>query len=190
MIAEAKAGSAASIPGQHARISSPSRSPITEPIRKRARLNPSRFFASPMAIAEWKSRECHFVQVTTSRSITPSMACLPCWRRDQGRSQRRHQIARDRIRQARHSRDAVAPGVIKTPMHPPRRMRRSARCTRRPHGRDQGHVDAILYLAGAGFVTGEICTSTAARAPAIEPPIRSEGSALADSRSRRTMMLL
>jgi hypothetical protein len=32
-------------------------------------------------------------------------------------------------------------------------------------------VDAITYLETAGFVTGEFCTSTAARAPVADPSI-------------------
>ena len=53
--------------------------------------------------------------------------------------------------------NAVAPGVIKTPMHAP--ATHSALASLHPVGRlgDVGDVtDAVLYLESAGFVTGEI----------------------------------
>ena len=53
--------------------------------------------------------------------------------------------------------NAVSPGIIKTPMHPPEAHR--ALAALHPMGR-MGEVsdivDAVLYLDGAGFVTGEI----------------------------------
>jgi NAD(P)-dependent dehydrogenase (short-subunit alcohol dehydrogenase family) len=53
--------------------------------------------------------------------------------------------------------NAVSPGIIKTPMHPPEAHR--ALAALHPLGR-MGEVsdivDAVLYLDGAGFVTGEI----------------------------------
>jgi NAD(P)-dependent dehydrogenase (short-subunit alcohol dehydrogenase family) len=53
--------------------------------------------------------------------------------------------------------NAVAPGIIKTPMHPP--QAHQALAALHPMGR-MGEVsdivDAVLYLDGAGFVTGEI----------------------------------
>ncbi len=53
--------------------------------------------------------------------------------------------------------NAVAPGIIKTPMHP--LETHAALSTLHPLGRmgEIGDiVDAVLYLEGAGFVTGEI----------------------------------
>lgn len=52
--------------------------------------------------------------------------------------------------------NAVAPGVIKTPMHPPET--RAALAALHPLGRMgeiQEIVDAVLYLESAAFVTGE-----------------------------------
>jgi NAD(P)-dependent dehydrogenase (short-subunit alcohol dehydrogenase family) len=53
--------------------------------------------------------------------------------------------------------NAVSPGIIKTPMHPP--QSHQALAALHPMGR-MGEVpdivDAVLYLDGAGFVTGEI----------------------------------
>ena len=53
--------------------------------------------------------------------------------------------------------NAVAPGTIKTPMHSPETYGQLAAL--HPVGRlgeISDIVDAILYLEGAGFVTGEI----------------------------------
>jgi NAD(P)-dependent dehydrogenase (short-subunit alcohol dehydrogenase family) len=53
--------------------------------------------------------------------------------------------------------NAVAPGVIKTPMHPPQTYEALAKL--HPMGRMgeiQDIVDAVLFLESAGFVTGEI----------------------------------
>ena len=53
--------------------------------------------------------------------------------------------------------NAVAPGIIKTPMHKPETHAFLAGL--HPVGRMgevQEIVDAVLYLDGAGFVTGEI----------------------------------
>jgi NAD(P)-dependent dehydrogenase (short-subunit alcohol dehydrogenase family) len=53
--------------------------------------------------------------------------------------------------------NAVAPGAIKTPMHPPETHQFLA--TQHPIGRMgevRDIVDAVLYLEGAAFVTGEI----------------------------------
>jgi NAD(P)-dependent dehydrogenase (short-subunit alcohol dehydrogenase family) len=53
--------------------------------------------------------------------------------------------------------NAVSPGIIKTPMHPPEAHQ--ALAALHPMGR-MGEVsdivDAVLYLDGAGFVTGEV----------------------------------
>jgi NAD(P)-dependent dehydrogenase (short-subunit alcohol dehydrogenase family) len=53
--------------------------------------------------------------------------------------------------------NAVSPGIIKTPMHPPEAHQ--ALAALHPVGR-MGEVadivDAVLYLDGAGFVTGEV----------------------------------
>ena len=53
--------------------------------------------------------------------------------------------------------NAVAPGVIKTPMHRPETYEMLARL--HPVGRMgevQDIVDAVMFLEGAGFVTGEV----------------------------------
>jgi NAD(P)-dependent dehydrogenase (short-subunit alcohol dehydrogenase family) len=53
--------------------------------------------------------------------------------------------------------NAVSPGIIRTPMHPPETYETKARM--HPMGRMGEIADivgAILYLEGAGFVTGEI----------------------------------
>ncbi|HEV7318699.1 MAG TPA: SDR family oxidoreductase [Ensifer sp.] len=53
--------------------------------------------------------------------------------------------------------NAVSPGIIKTPMHPPETH--AALSTLHPVGRMgeiRDIVDAVLYLESAGFVTGEI----------------------------------
>ena len=66
--------------------------------------------------------------------------------------------------------NAVSPGVIKTPMHPAETHAAPGALHPVGHmGEIKDIVDAILYLEGAGFVTGEFCTTTAARAPGTEP---------------------
>lgn len=53
--------------------------------------------------------------------------------------------------------NAISPGIIKTPMHPPEAHQ--ALAALHPMGRMgdiSDVVDAVLYLDGAGFVTGEI----------------------------------
>ena len=54
--------------------------------------------------------------------------------------------------------NAVSPGIIKTPMHKPETARvpgqAASRCSRL--GEIEEIVDAVLYLDGAGFVTGEV----------------------------------
>ena len=53
--------------------------------------------------------------------------------------------------------NAVSPGIIKTPMHPPETYQALARM--HPMGRMGEIADivgAVLYLESAGFVTGEI----------------------------------
>ena len=53
--------------------------------------------------------------------------------------------------------NAVAPGIIKTPMHAARDARGARRAAPgRPDGRDRRHRRRVLYLESAGFVTGEI----------------------------------
>jgi NAD(P)-dependent dehydrogenase (short-subunit alcohol dehydrogenase family) len=53
--------------------------------------------------------------------------------------------------------NAVSPGVIKTPMHPAETHAALAALHPVGHmGEIKDIVDAILYLEGAGFVTGEI----------------------------------
>ena len=53
--------------------------------------------------------------------------------------------------------NAVSPGIIKTPMHPPEAHQ--ALAALHPMGRMgdvSDIVDAVLYLDSAGFVTGEV----------------------------------
>ena len=53
--------------------------------------------------------------------------------------------------------NAVSPGIIKTPMHPPEAHQ--ALAALHPMGRMgdvSDIVDAVLYLDGAGFITGEV----------------------------------
>ena len=53
--------------------------------------------------------------------------------------------------------NAVAPGVIKTPMHPAQTYEALAKLhPMRRMGEIQDIVDAVLFLESAGFVTGEI----------------------------------
>lgn len=53
--------------------------------------------------------------------------------------------------------NAVAPGIIKTPMHSPEtHASLSALHPMNRMGEIQEIVDAVLYLEGAGFVTGEV----------------------------------
>ena len=72
--------------------------------------------------------------------------------------------------------NAVAPGIIKTPMHPVETH--NALAGFHPLGR-MGEVadivDAILYLESASFVPARPSTSMAARARAIEFGIHASG---------------
>jgi len=53
--------------------------------------------------------------------------------------------------------NAVSPGIIKTPMHPPEAHQALAALhPMRRMGEVSDIVDAVLYLDGAGFVTGEV----------------------------------
>ena len=64
--------------------------------------------------------------------------------------------------------NAVSPGIIKTPMHPPEAHQ--ALAALHPMGRMgdvSDIVDAVLYLDGAGFVTGRFFTSMEDKPPAI-----------------------
>ena len=67
------------------------------------------------------------------------------------------QVAGHRVRRARHPGNAVAPGIIKTPMHAEETYATSPACTRSGGwARSSDIVDAVLYLENAPFVTGEI----------------------------------
>jgi NAD(P)-dependent dehydrogenase (short-subunit alcohol dehydrogenase family) len=116
------------------------------------------FHITQLAIAEMEKRQSgHVVQITTSliehaNSNVPSvLASLT----KGGLSAATKSLA---IEYAKHGIrvNAVAPGVIKTPMHPVETHAQLARL--HPLGR-MGEiseiVDAILYLESAGFVTGE-----------------------------------
>ena len=116
------------------------------------------FHITQLAIAEMEKRHSgHVVQITTSliehaNSHVPSvLASLT----KGGLSAATRSLA---IEYARHGIrvNAVAPGVIKTPMHPVEKHAQLAKL--HPLGRIgeiSEIVDAILYLESAGFVTGE-----------------------------------
>ena len=117
------------------------------------------FHTTQLAIAEMeKQGGGHVVQVSTTLvDHANSRRAFGAGVADQGRSERRDQIARDRIRQTRYPRergragrhqDADASGETHAQLdtlHPVGRM-----------GEISDVVDAILYLESADFVTGEI----------------------------------
>jgi NAD(P)-dependent dehydrogenase (short-subunit alcohol dehydrogenase family) len=115
------------------------------------------FRITQLAIAEMeKRRSGHVVQITTSwiehaNSHVPCVASLTKGGLSATTKSLAIEYAKPDIRV-----NAVAPGVIKTPMHPVETHAQFAKL--HPLGR-MGEiseiVDAILYLESAGFVTGE-----------------------------------
>ena len=116
------------------------------------------FHITQLAIAEMEKRQSgHIVQITTSlvehaNSNVPSvLASLTKGGLSAASKSLAIEYANRGIRV-----NAVAPGVIKTPMHPVETHAQLAKL--HPLGR-MGEiseiVDAILYLESAGFVTGE-----------------------------------
>src|SRR5262249_32705080 len=74
----------------------------------------------------------------------------------QGRAGCRHAVARDRVHRKGIRVNAVAPGVIKTPVHAPETHAFLAGLhPLRRMGESRGVVEAVLYLESAAFVTGE-----------------------------------
>ena len=116
------------------------------------------FYITQLAVAEMEKRQSgHVVQITTSlvghaNSNVPSvLASLTKGGLSAATKSLAIEYAKRGIRV-----NAVAPGVIKTPMHPVETHAQLAKL--HPLGR-MGEVseivDAILYLESAGFVTGE-----------------------------------
>ena len=117
------------------------------------------FHLSKLAAAEMlKQGSGHIVQITTSlvdhaNSNVPSvLASLTKGGLNAATKSLAIEYAKKGIRI-----NAVAPGVIKTPMHAPETHEYLAKL--HPVGRmgeTQDIVDAVLFLEGASFVTGEI----------------------------------
>jgi len=117
------------------------------------------FHLSKLAAAEMlKQGSGHIVQITTSlvdhaNSNVPSvLASLTKGGLNAATKSLAIEYAKKGIRV-----NAVAPGVMKTPMHPPETHEFLA--AQHPVGRmgeTEDIVDAVLFLEGASFVTGEI----------------------------------
>jgi NAD(P)-dependent dehydrogenase (short-subunit alcohol dehydrogenase family) len=133
------------------------------------------FHTTQLAIAEMeKQGSGHIVQITTSlidhaiAGVPSVLASLTKGGLNGATKSLAIEYAKRGIRV-----NAVALGVIKTPMHPVEAHAQLGAL--HPIGR-MGEisdiVEAILYLEGAGFVTGEILPSTAARVPAIDATAR------------------
>ena len=119
----------------------------------------------------WRSRAA----ATSSRSrrawsTRPIERAVGAGLADQGRAERRDQVARDRIRQARHPRErGVARHHQVADASAPRRMRRSARCIRSATwARCPTSSTPCSISSSAASSPARSCTSTAARAPATE----------------------
>ena len=99
----------------------------------------------------------HIVNITTSLVDHAEGGARGAGVPHQGRTGRRYALAGDRVRGAGMRVNAVAPGVIKSPMHDAASYEGIAAL--HPLGR-MGEisdiVDGILYLEPATFVTGEI----------------------------------
>jgi NAD(P)-dependent dehydrogenase (short-subunit alcohol dehydrogenase family) len=105
-----------------------------------------------------KQRHGHIVTITTSlvdqpmSSVPAALASLTKGALSAATKALAIEYAKTGIRV-----NAVSPGIIKTPMHPP--QAHQALAALHPMGR-MGDVtdivDAVLYLDGAGFVTGEV----------------------------------
>lgn len=117
------------------------------------------FHITQLAIAEMeKQGSGHVVQITTSlvnhaNSAMPSvLASLTKGGLDAATRSLALEYAKRGIRV-----NAVAPGVIKTPMHSPVAFAQLAALHPVGHmGEISDIVEAVLYLESAGFVTGEI----------------------------------
>lgn len=117
------------------------------------------FHTTQLAIAEMEKRGSgHVVQITTAlvnhaNSAVPSvLASLTKGGLDAATRSLAIEYAKRGIRV-----NAVAPGIIKTPMHPPAVYAQFDALHPLGHMGEISHiVDAILYLESADFVTGEI----------------------------------
>jgi NAD(P)-dependent dehydrogenase (short-subunit alcohol dehydrogenase family) len=117
------------------------------------------FRVTQLAIAEMeKQGSGHVVQVSTSlvdhamSSVPSVLASLTRGGLNAATKSLAIEYARRGIRV-----NAVAPGIIKTPMHPVETHAALGALHPVGHmGEIRDIVDAILYLEGAGFVTGEI----------------------------------
>ena len=118
------------------------------------------FRITQLAIAEMeKQGSGHVVQITTSlvdhaiEGVPSVLASLTKGGLNAATKSLAIEYAKRGIRV-----NAVAPGIIKTPMHPGRDARGARRAAPgRPHGRESTTSSMpILYLEGAAFVTGEI----------------------------------
>jgi NAD(P)-dependent dehydrogenase (short-subunit alcohol dehydrogenase family) len=116
------------------------------------------FHITQLAIAEMERRQCgHVVQITTSwiEHANSRVPCVLASLTKGGLSAATKSLAIEYAKRGIRV-NAVAPGVIKTPMHPVATHAQFAKL--HPLGR-MGEiseiVDAILYLESAGFVTGE-----------------------------------
>jgi NAD(P)-dependent dehydrogenase (short-subunit alcohol dehydrogenase family) len=145
------------------------------------------FHMTQLAIAEMEKRGSgHVVQVSTSLvdhaiSGVPSvLATLTKGGLNAATKSLAIEYAKRGIRV-----NAVALGDIKTPMHPVEFHKVLDALHPMGHmGEISDVVDAILYLESAHFVTGEIFTSMAARAPATEPRRRAAPTTIRRSVSR------
>jgi NAD(P)-dependent dehydrogenase (short-subunit alcohol dehydrogenase family) len=117
------------------------------------------FYMTQLALAEMeKHGSGHVVQITTSlvdHALSAGPAALASLTKGSLNAVTKSlaiEYAKKGIRV-----NAVAPGIVKTPMHPPETQAPLAAL--HPLGRMAevtDIVEAILYLEGAGFVTGEI----------------------------------
>ena len=116
------------------------------------------FYITQMAIAEMeKRRSGHVVNITTSlvdhanAAVPSALASLTKGGLAAATKSLAIEYAKRGIRV-----NAVAPGVIKTPMHSPETYAKLDALHPMGHmGEISDVVDAILYLESAGFVTGE-----------------------------------
>jgi NAD(P)-dependent dehydrogenase (short-subunit alcohol dehydrogenase family) len=117
------------------------------------------FHMTQLAVAEMEKRGSgHIVQITTSlvdHALSAGPAVLAALTKG-GLNAATKSLAIEYAKRGIRV-NAVAPGIIKTPMHPPETHAQLGAL--HPIGR-MGEVsdivDAILYLEGASFVTGEI----------------------------------
>jgi NAD(P)-dependent dehydrogenase (short-subunit alcohol dehydrogenase family) len=117
------------------------------------------FHITQLVVAEMEQQGSgHVVQITTSL-VDHAMAGVPCVLASLtkgGLAAATKSLAIEYAKRGIRV-NAVAPGTIKTPMHSPETYAKLAAV--HPVGRlgeISDIVDAILYLEGAGFVTGEI----------------------------------